>query len=208
MMAKDDSESRRTRLREMREQRLNRSDTTGASERDEERVDRALPARRRASREGGSKGGERPLERFPRLREALAQRRRSGGESGDAPSPGERRRGDAPAGGQGRRRAMFAQRFRDQPQSEGGERDKGEKDNAAKLAVLEREMATLRAELDRNAEELRRLKVGKTEQQNAKEPQTSTPPTTAPQATGSDDPDSLSAWLKAEGNSGSDDSDR
>jgi len=81
-------------------------------------------------------------------------------------------------------------------------------DNGAKLAVLERRMETLRAELDRSAEELRRLKSEKPEQPKVKEPQTSAPPTTAPRTAGNDDPDSLSAWLKAEGDSDPDGSNR
>ena len=174
-MAKDDSESRRQRLREMRDRRLKRNDTPDAPARDEERIDRAAAGRRRASRDEGTRDGQRLLERFPRLREALEQRRRSREGDGEARFPGERRREDAPAAGQGRRRGMSGRRFRDLPQTEGGDMD-----NGAKLAVLERRMETLRAELDRSAEELRRLKSEKPEQPKVKEPQTSEPPITAP----------------------------
>ena len=86
---------------------------------------------------------------------------------------------------------MFARRFRDLPPAEGEEMDDG-----AKIAVLERRMETLRAELDRSAEELRGLKSGKPERQRADEAAADTR-----QAKGSDDSDSLSAWLKAEGES-------
>lgn len=188
-MAKDDSESRRQRLRAMRDRRLNRSGTSAG---DEERIDRALAERRRASDQEDLREGQRPLERFPRLREALAQRRQArGGDEGEALPSGGRRRGDAPAGGQRRGRVMFARRFRDLPPAEGEEMDSG-----AKIAVLERRMETLRAELDRSAEELRHLKSGKPDQQKAEEAETG-----VRQAKGSDDPDSLSAWLKAEGES-------
>lgn len=195
-MAKDDSESRRQRLRQMRDRRLNRNDPAGAPVGDDERIDRALAERRRGSGEEGARDGQRPLERFPRLREALAQRRQSQGGDEGPPAAGGRRRGDVPAGGQGRGRVMFARRFRDLPQAEGEEMDDG-----AKLAVLERRMETLRAELDRSAEELRRLKSGKPEQQKTTEAPESAQPTTTPQTKEDDDPDSLSAWLKAEGES-------
>jgi len=194
-MAKDDSESRRQRLREMRDQRLRRPGESGGSAGDDERIDRALAERRRSTDEAGTRTGERPLERFPRLRDALAQRRRSQG-GGDREAPqGGRRRGDSPAQGQGGDRVMFARRLRDVASAEGGD------DIGLKLERLERRMETLRAELARSTEELDRLKSAQREGQAGEQSSPGTSGTPGSPQAERDDSESLSAWLKPEGDS-------
>lgn len=195
-MAKDDSELRRQRLREMRERRLDRGgESSGSSGGPEEGIDRALAERRRASNEGDVRTGQRPLERFPRLREALEKRRQSQG-GGEREGPLARpRREEIAAEGNGRGRVMFARRLRDVRPTE------GEDDVGLKLERLERRMERLRAELDRSAEELRRLKSPQQENPAAAQENTLPPAVTPASQTRTSEPESLSALPKVDAES-------
>jgi hypothetical protein len=196
-MAKDDSELRRQRLREMRERRLDRGgESSGSSGSPEERIDRALAERRRASNEGDARTGQRPLERFPRLREALEKRRQSQGGGGEREGPFARPRREAIAAeGNGRGRVMFARRLRDVRPTE------GEDDVGLKLERLERRMGRLRAELDRSAEELRRLRSPQQENPAAAQENTLPPEVTLASETRTSEPEPLSALLKVDAES-------
>jgi hypothetical protein len=192
-MAKDDGESRRQRLREMREQR-HRQDggaTPGAD--GDDRIARALAERRRTPQDAGSPVGDRPLDRFPRLRDALA-RRREGQGGGDQPKPlSAPRQGGAQSDEKRGGRVMFARRLRDVPAPEGGE------DQSFKLERLERRMEQLRAELARSAEDLRRLKEPQERQPGETAPSAQAPSLLPDAQPGTPEPESISSWLKEDG---------